>query len=114
MDSAEKRKEQGNKLIKEQDYENAALRYVQGIGYLEIVNDASTEEAEVVKALKLSLYSNLCLCYLKLNKHWRVIENGRMALELESNNVKVLFRRGIFGKARTKNTSVFFTLPSFL
>ena len=76
LTAAQKRKEQGNTLIKEPDYENAAMRYVQGLGYLEIVHDLTKEEEEQVKTLKVSLLSNLCLCYLKLNKFNKVIENS--------------------------------------
>jgi len=87
---AEKKKLQGNSIFKEFDYAGAASAYATAVGYLEEVY----EETEETKALKISLYSNLAACFLKLDKINRAIDNCKKVLQLDPKNVKAMFRQG--------------------
>ncbi|KAH3742590.1 heat-shock protein 70 [Pelomyxa schiedti] len=94
LDAANKKKEAGNKLVRDNDYENAAARYFQAVGFLQSMFDLSAEEKQNVDDLLCTLYLNLSLCYLKLDKPQKAIENCHKVVEKQSTNVKALFRRG--------------------
>jgi len=52
------------------------------------------QEGEV-KELKVSIFSNLSLCHLKLKEVSKSISYSHQVLELESQNVKAHFRLGL-------------------
>jgi len=96
ISASEKRKQQGNQAIKEDDYDGAIIRYRQALSNFPLIREPFTpEEENEVKQIKLACYLNLALCYLKSpGKETKVIQNCDEALTLEPNNVKALFRRG--------------------
>jgi tetratricopeptide (TPR) repeat protein len=51
------------------------------------------EDHAQAKALKLSCCNNLAQCFLKLEMWSKAIDNCTMALELDPDNAKALFRR---------------------
>jgi len=92
VDAATARKDQGNTFFKDLNYEHAITRYLQAINLLaEVPGDKYTEE---IDRTKLSCYLNLAMSYINLKKFQLAIENCNLALRLEENNVKALFRRG--------------------
>jgi len=93
LEIAEKRKNQGNILFKEFDYENAAKKYTEGLGHLTDLYDLTPTEAEQVKALKLSLHLNMAASCMKIQRFKQAQENCSDALKLDDKNVKALFRR---------------------
>jgi tetratricopeptide (TPR) repeat protein len=93
IQEAGKKRNQGNIVFKEFDYENAAKLYVEALGYLADLYDLSPEEQEEVNALKVPCLLNTALCYTKINRYPQAVENCNKALEIEKSNVKALFRR---------------------
>jgi len=94
IEAAKKRKNQGTVLFKEGDYENAAMRYAQGVAFFDNIFDLSVDEKKEVEDLKLQSYLNLAACWLKLKKYEKARDNCTTVLKMEENNVKALFRRG--------------------
>eukprot|EP01105_Mastigella_eilhardi_P024631 TRINITY_DN6460_c3_g1_i1.p1 TRINITY_DN6460_c3_g1~~TRINITY_DN6460_c3_g1_i1.p1 ORF type:complete len:757 (-),score=238.59 TRINITY_DN6460_c3_g1_i1:51-2282(-) len=90
---ANKKKETGNKLVKEGDYENAASRYVQALSHLQSMFDMSPEEKKTVDELAQAIHLNISLCYIKLDRPQKAVENLNKVLEAQKTNVKALFRR---------------------
>lgn len=72
-------------------------RYIKALGHLaKLVHVESTmkeEDHAQAKALKLSCCNNLAQCFLKLEMWSKAIDNCTMALELDPDNAKALFRR---------------------
>merc|ERR1711879_989878 len=92
VDAASARKDQGNTFFKDLNYEHAVTRYLQAINLLtKVPGEKFTEEIEQIK---LSCHLNLAMCYLHLKKNKLATENCNMALRIDENNVKALFRRG--------------------
>jgi len=92
VDAATARKDQGNTFFKDVNYEHAITRYLQAINLLaEVPGEKYKEE---IDRTKLSCYLNLAMSYINLKKFQLAIENCNLALRLEENNVKALFRRG--------------------
>jgi len=92
VEAAQVRKDQGNTFFKDNNYEHAVTRYLQAINLLsEIPGDKFTED---INTTKLSCHLNLGMCYINLKKYKLCIENCNMALRIDENNVKALFRRG--------------------
>ena len=54
---------------------------------------SSPEEKEAIRQLKISCLLNISLCQLKLKDFPLVIKACNEAIELDSENVKALFRR---------------------
>lgn len=85
---------EGNKEFKEGDLDKAARAYRRGVNSLKKLNlnDGGDEQ---VKALLVTLYTNLSTVSFK-NKKYRVSsEVANQALQLEKTNVKALFRRAV-------------------
>ena len=55
--------------------------------------DLSPADEEEVKKLKVTLYSNLAACYIKLENWDQVIRYSGDAIALDENNTKCYFRR---------------------
>jgi len=94
--ASEKRKQQGNQAIKEDDFDGAIVRYKQALANFPMIREELTAEEEAeVKQIKLACYLNLAFCYLKrAGNEAKVIQNCDEALALDAKNVKALFRRG--------------------
>uniref|UniRef100_A0A6N2KF45 peptidylprolyl isomerase n=1 Tax=Salix viminalis TaxID=40686 RepID=A0A6N2KF45_SALVM len=76
IEAAGKKKEEGNVLFKARKYAKASKRYEKAVKYIEYDSSFSEEEKKQAKALKVA-------CNL----------NDAAVLELESRNVKALYRR---------------------
>eukprot|EP00164_Ancoracysta_twista_P004641 GFYU01006269.1.p1 GENE.GFYU01006269.1~~GFYU01006269.1.p1 ORF type:complete len:733 (-),score=300.70 GFYU01006269.1:144-2342(-) len=93
MRLATKNKEEGTELFKDKNYEHAAQRYIKSLTHCEKFFDLSPDDIKEVDALKLSLHLNLAMCFLKIEKWPKVIDNCNAALKLDENSAKALFRR---------------------
>jgi len=54
----------------------------------------SSGQEKEIQALNMAIHLNMALCHLKQNKLDRVVDDCNKVLQLDSNNIKALFRRG--------------------
>ncbi|CAK4375705.1 unnamed protein product [Aphanomyces euteiches] len=90
-----KNKDEGNELFRGGNIQHAAARYVKALTHASKFFDLRPEEADQVKAIKLSLYLNLAQCYLKLESWQKAVVNCKDALDLDPTNTKALYRRAV-------------------
>ncbi|XP_054258764.1 AH receptor-interacting protein-like [Macrosteles quadrilineatus] len=90
-------REQGNLLYQQKQYQAAADKYAEAIGYIEqllLKEKPRDVEWNDLNAKKLPLLLNYAQCKLLLKDYYPVIEHCSTVLEFEPENVKALFRRG--------------------
>ncbi|XP_031479364.1 peptidyl-prolyl cis-trans isomerase FKBP62-like isoform X1 [Nymphaea colorata] len=92
IDAAAKKKEEGNILFKSGKYQQAAKKYTKAADCL---NEGSFEDGEekAAKTLKVSCWLNNAACSLKLNNFNDTIQLCSKVLDIESQNVKAMYRR---------------------
>jgi len=90
-------KEAGNALFKAQDNDSAILKWAEAVEFLEEVSDWMDTAIEVadVRALRLSLYLNTAAACNKLEKWEEAVAAVEKATNIDANNVKAVFRRGV-------------------
>ena len=88
-----KNKNEANELFSDKNYRHAAARYAKALTHCTKFFDLSPEEEKEVKDVKLSLYLNIALAYIKLEKLDNALQNCNDALMLDESNVKALYRR---------------------
>ncbi|KAL2470706.1 Peptidyl-prolyl cis-trans isomerase FKBP62 [Abeliophyllum distichum] len=93
IDAAGKKKEEGNVLFKAGKYARASKRYEKAAKYIEYDTSFSEEEKKQSKALKITCNLNDAACKLKLKDYKQAEKLCTKVLELESKNVKALYRR---------------------
>ncbi|KAG8371693.1 hypothetical protein BUALT_Bualt13G0114800 [Buddleja alternifolia] len=93
IEAAGKKKEEGNALFKAGKYVRASKRYEKAAKYIEYDTSFSEEEKKQSKALKISCNLNNAACKLKLKDYKQAEKLCTKVLELESTNVKALYRR---------------------
>ncbi|XP_019188626.1 PREDICTED: peptidyl-prolyl cis-trans isomerase FKBP62-like [Ipomoea nil] len=93
IEAAGKKKEEGNVLFKAGKYARASKRYEKGAKFIEYDTSFSEEEKKQSKALKISCNLNNAACKLKLKDYKEAEKLCTKVLELESTNVKALYRR---------------------
>ena len=95
-----KNKEEGTEVFNGGVWKTAAARYSKALTHCAKFFDLSPSDEEEVKQVKISLYLNVAMCYLKMQKPDFVITNCNFALELDSRNTKALFRRSAAWEAK--------------
>lgn len=92
---AQKRREQGAVLFKEECWTEAQSRFLQALGLLDQLYD-TTSEGNVTKKKEISLscYLNLASCSVRLELWKNAVSNCTSALEVSPDNAKAFFRRG--------------------
>ncbi|KAL6185667.1 hypothetical protein ACLB2K_041797 [Fragaria x ananassa] len=93
IEAAGKKKEEGNTLFKAAKYERASKRYEKAVRYIEYDSSFSDDEKQQAKVLKITCNLNDAACKLKLKKYKEAEKLCTKVLELDSRNVKALYRR---------------------
>lgn len=84
-------KDRAVEYVKKEKYQTALDLFVFCLNFLD--KDGTSEE---VKKLKLAVALNTALCHQKLNQHTEGKNACNVALELDPENQKALYRRGLF------------------
>ena len=95
---AESLRQRGNALYREGELFEAAKLYEQAVHkfadwYVE--KFATDEERKMVHAVKLPSHSNLAACSWKLGNHQHCVVHCTQVLNVEPDNAKALYRRGV-------------------
>jgi FK506-binding protein 4/5 len=93
IEAAGKKKEEGNVLFKLGKYARASKRYEKAAKYVEYDSSFSEDEKKQSKQLKISCNLNNAACKLKLKDFKQAEKLCTKVLELDSRNVKALYRR---------------------
>ncbi|KAF2292546.1 hypothetical protein GH714_025436 [Hevea brasiliensis] len=93
IEAAGKKKEEGNVLFKGGEYARASKRYEKAVKYIEYTSSYSDEEKKQANALKVACNLNNAACELKLKEYTQAEKLCTKVLEIESRNVKALYRR---------------------
>ncbi|XP_022979737.1 peptidyl-prolyl cis-trans isomerase FKBP62-like [Cucurbita maxima] len=93
IEAAGRKKEEGNVLFKAGKYARASSRYEKAVRYIEYDTSFNDEEKQQCKALKILCNLNNAACKLKVKDHRQAEKLCSKVLELDSRNVKALYRR---------------------
>ncbi|XP_077250245.1 peptidyl-prolyl cis-trans isomerase FKBP62-like [Tasmannia lanceolata] len=93
IEAAGKKKEEGNALFKVAKYATASKRYEKAAKFIEYDSTFSEEEKKQAKVLKVTCNLNNAACKLKLKEYKNAEKLCTKVLEIESGNVKALYRR---------------------
>ncbi|XP_015086548.1 peptidyl-prolyl cis-trans isomerase FKBP62-like [Solanum pennellii] len=93
IEAAGKKKEEGNVLFKAGKYVRASKRYEKAVSLIEYESSFSDDEKQQAKLLKVSSNLNNAACKLKLKEHKETAKLCSKVLEIDSKNVKALYRR---------------------
>lgn len=93
IEAAGKKKEEGNMLFKAGKYLRASKRYEKAVKYIEYDTSFGEEEKKQAKVLKVSCNLNNAACKLKMKDYKEAEKLCTKVLEMESRNVKALYRR---------------------
>ncbi|KAL8162890.1 hypothetical protein V2J09_014379 [Rumex salicifolius] len=93
IEAAGKKKEEGNLLFKAGKYERASKRYEKAVSFIEYDSAFSEDEKKQAKALKITCNLNNAASKLKLKDYKQAEKLCTKVLELDSKNVKALYRR---------------------
>ncbi|KAJ8641324.1 hypothetical protein MRB53_018018 [Persea americana] len=93
IEAAGKKKEEGNRLFKGGKYKQAMRRYDKAAEYVSEDRYYEDDEEKAVKPLRVSCWLNHAACSLKLNDFHEAIKLCSKVLDVESHNVKALYRR---------------------
>jgi len=88
-----KNKEEGTELFKGGNWRMAGARYQKALQHASKFFDLSPDDEKEVKDVKLSLYLNLSMIYIKISSWEQVLRNTGDALDIDSKNAKAYFRR---------------------
>eukprot|EP00571_Detonula_confervacea_P013003 CAMPEP_0172307430 /NCGR_PEP_ID=MMETSP1058-20130122/8295_1 /TAXON_ID=83371 /ORGANISM="Detonula confervacea, Strain CCMP 353" /LENGTH=560 /DNA_ID=CAMNT_0013019597 /DNA_START=12 /DNA_END=1694 /DNA_ORIENTATION=+ len=91
-------KEDGNSHFKSSDYTSATRSYRRGTNALKTLNIDNSGD-EQVKSLLITLQTNLSMVCYKQSKHKMSRDVASKALEIDSINVKALYRRAVAHRA---------------
>ncbi|XP_032685347.1 FK506-binding protein 59-like isoform X2 [Odontomachus brunneus] len=95
IEQAKIHKEKGTNYFKSDRFNLAIKVYQKVLKYLSVETDFESDFKAEKNNLELTTHLNLALCYLKTNEHLLAKESCDKALELDSQNEKALFRRGL-------------------
>ncbi|KAK4352207.1 hypothetical protein RND71_027725 [Anisodus tanguticus] len=90
---AQRKKEEGNLLFKNGKYQRAVKKYEKAVDCINEDEPFEDDDQRVVKSLRVSCWLNGAACCLKRNDFQEAIKQCSKVLEVESCNVKALYRR---------------------
>lgn len=93
IEAAAKKKDEGNVWFKMGKYAKASKRYDKAAKYIEYDSSFTEDEKKQSKALKINIKLNNAACKLRLKEYKEAEKLCTKVLELESTNVKALYRR---------------------
>ncbi|XP_047310595.1 peptidyl-prolyl cis-trans isomerase FKBP62-like [Impatiens glandulifera] len=93
IEATGRKKEEGNTLFKAGKYAKASKRYEKAVKYIEYDSSFSDEEKKQAKAMKITCNLNDAACKLKMKAYKEAEKLCTKVLELDSRNVKALYRR---------------------
>ena len=93
MEIVMKNKKEANELFGDKNYRHAAARYAKALTHCSKFFDLSPDEQKEVNETKLSLYLNIALAYIKLEKLDNALQSCNDALKIDEKNTKALYRR---------------------
>ncbi|RWR79920.1 peptidyl-prolyl isomerase-like protein [Cinnamomum micranthum f. kanehirae] len=93
IEAAGKKKEEGNALFKVGKYARASKKYEKAAKFIEYDSSFSEEEKKQSKVLKATCNLNNAACKLKLKDYKEAVKLCSKVLEIDSRNVKALYRR---------------------
>lgn len=93
IEAAGKKKEEGNVLFKAGKYARASKRYEKAAKYIEYDSSFGEEEKKQAKTLKVTCNLNNAACKLKLKDYKEAEKLCTKVLDIQSKNVKALYRR---------------------
>jgi choline-sulfatase len=93
MNSIMRDKNKANELFLQGNYQLAAIHYTKALQYCAELVDSDPAAEEKAKDVKLSLFLNLALAYIKLDMFDDAMLPCDDALKLDTTNVKALYRR---------------------
>ncbi|KAJ4966096.1 hypothetical protein NE237_017945 [Protea cynaroides] len=93
IEAAGRKKEEGNALFKAGRYVRASKRYEKAAKYIGYDISFGEEEKKQAKALKVTCNLNDAACKLKLKDYKQAQKLCTKVLDIESTNVKALYRR---------------------
>ncbi|KAL2506376.1 Peptidyl-prolyl cis-trans isomerase FKBP62 [Abeliophyllum distichum] len=93
IEAAGKKKDEGNALFKAGKYQRASKRYDKAVKLIEYDSSFSEDEKQQAKVLKVACNLNNAACKLKLKDYKEAVKLCTKVLEIESQNVKALYRR---------------------
>uniref|UniRef100_A0ACD5ZV90 Uncharacterized protein n=2 Tax=Avena sativa TaxID=4498 RepID=A0ACD5ZV90_AVESA len=93
IEAAGAKKEEGNALFKSGKYARASKRYEKAAKFVDYDTSFSEDEKKLSKQLKITCNLNNAACKLKLKDFKQAEKLCTKVLELDSQNVKALFRR---------------------
>jgi len=91
--AANKRKDEGNDKFKESQYKEACELYNKAIDYFKNSWSLTDDEKKEVDGIKLPCLLNLAACQLKTKDYSDAILSCSKALDIDTHNVKALYRR---------------------
>ncbi|MBA0651525.1 hypothetical protein Goklo_018841 [Gossypium klotzschianum] len=93
IEAAGKKKEEGNALFKVGKFERASKRYEKAVSFIEYDSSFNDEEKKQAKLPKVNCNLNNAASKLKLKDYKQAAKLCTKVLELDSGNVKALYRR---------------------
>ncbi|KAM3189832.1 hypothetical protein ACQJBY_068222 [Aegilops geniculata] len=93
IEAAGTKKEEGNALFKSGKYARASKRYEKAAKFIDYDTSFSEDEKKQSKQLKITCNLNNAACKLKLKDYKQAEKLCTKVLELDSQNVKALYRR---------------------
>ncbi|XP_060199316.1 peptidyl-prolyl cis-trans isomerase FKBP62-like isoform X1 [Lycium barbarum] len=93
IEVAQRKKDEGNLLFKDGKYQRAMKKYEKAVDYINEDEPFEDDDQRIVKSLRLSCWLNSAACCLKRNEFQEAIKHCSKVLEVESCNVKALYRR---------------------
>ncbi|XP_058725106.1 70 kDa peptidyl-prolyl isomerase-like isoform X2 [Vicia villosa] len=93
IEVAGRKKDEGNLLFKSGKYQRAAKKYDKAADFVSEDGSFSDDEQKLAKSLRVSCWLNGAACCLKLNDFAGAIKLCTQVLDVESHNVKALYRR---------------------